>query len=383
MDNEKWYARSKEEVIDFWRTDFADGLSSNEVKSRLGRFGYNEIAEEEATPWWRNFIAQFQDFMVAVLFGATLIAAILGEYVDAIAILAIIFLNAILGFVQEQRAEQSLAALKKISAPTARVIRNGMVQQIAAKELVPGDILLLEAGDKLSADGRLIETYNFEVEEAALTGESLPVRKIADKEFSEDSVLGDRKNMVYAGTSVSRGRAKAVVCSSGMATEVGRIAGLIQSSKKEETPLERRLEHLGRRLVLGCALVCIAVVVIGVLKGESLFLMAMTGISLAVAAIPEGLPAIVTVALALGVQRMIRKKAIVRKLPAVETLGCTTVICSDKTGTLTQNVMTVRQIYADGNVMEVTGTGYDIKGAFVLKGEETFKEKKCQPVAFF
>lgn len=366
MNRGKWYTRTSEEVVQFWQSSFTDGLSSAEAKLRLEKFGSNELAEKEKTAWWKRFLAQFQDFMVLVLLGATLISAFLGEYADAITILIIVLMNAVLGFIQEYRAEQSLAALKKLASLTARVVRNSMVQQIPARELVPGDILVLEAGDKLSADARLINVHNMEVEEAALTGESISVRKVANREFSEDAPLGDRKNMVFSGTNVVKGRGKAVVCATGMATEVGQIADMIQATAEETTPLERRLDHLGKWLVWGCLAICLVVVITGVIKGESLFLMCMAGISLAVAAIPEGLPAIVTVALALGVQRMIKQQAIIRKLPAVETLGCTTVICSDKTGTLTQNAMTVRQIFAAGKHYEVTGTGYDIKGDILL-----------------
>ncbi|SDF39991.1 calcium-transporting P-type ATPase, PMR1-type [Sporolituus thermophilus] len=375
MNSDKWYARTADEALAFWQTDPYDGLSSSEVKARLNKFGFNQMAEKPAEPWWKCFLAQFQDFMVLVLLAATLISAFLGEYSDAVTILAIVIINAILGFVQEYRAEQSMQALKQLAAPSARVIRNGMVQQVVARELVPGDILVLEAGDKIAADGRLIDDYNLQVEEAALTGESLPVRKIANRQFGENVPLGDRKNMIYAGTSVTRGRGKAVVCATGMRTEMGHIAGLIQASEEENTPLERRLENLGRWLVWGCLAICFVVMVTGIFKGEPLFFMLMSGISLAVAAIPEGLPAIVTVSLALGVQRMIKRNAIVRKLPAVETLGCTTVICSDKTGTLTQNAMTVRRIYTGGKLFDVSGTGYDIKGEFFLNGQE-FDPKK-------
>lgn len=360
----KWHTRSFEEALTFWKTDEENGLSSTEVKTRLYKFGYNEVKEKESAPWWKRFLAQFQDFMVVVLLAATLISAFLGEYVDAITILSIVVINAILGFIQEYRAEQSIQALKKLAAPTAHVIRNGNLQQVPTREIVPGDILALEAGDRLAADGRLFDSQNLEIDEATLTGESLPVRKIANRKFNENAPLGDRKNMVYAGTNVTRGRGKAVVCATGMATEVGHIAGMIQSDDNEPTPLEKRLEHLGRWLVWGCLATCLIVVATGVAKGESLFLMCMSGISLAVAAIPEGLPAIVTVALALGVQKMIKRNAIVRKLPAVETLGCTTVICSDKTGTLTQNEMTVRKIFTGNTAYNITGTGYDIKGEF-------------------
>ena len=378
MKSETWYTRQGQEVITYWHTDQYEGLASSEVKNRLKKFGYNEMVEKQRPAWWKRLIAQFQDFMVLVLLAATLISAFLGEYADAVTILIIVIFNAILGFVQEYRAEKSMDALKKMAAPTAHVIRNGILQQIVARELVPGDILVLESGDKIAADARLIDVQSMEVEEAALTGESLPVRKLANKQYDENSSLGDRKNMVYASTSIVKGRGKAVVCATGMVTEVGRIADMIQESTHESTPLEKRLESLGRWLVWGCLVICLIVVITGVAKGEPLFLMCMAGISLAVAAIPEGLPAIVTVALALGVQRMIKCNAIIRKLPAVETLGCTTVICSDKTGTLTQNAMTVQKIFTNSSLYEVTGTGYDIKGNFFLNKQEIEPRKdKC------
>ena len=370
VNKEAWYARSASEVVEHWQTDTTEGLDNEETAKRLEEFGYNEMSAKPGMPWWKMLLAQFQDFMVLMLLGATLISAVLGDYVDAVTILAIVVMNALLGFVQEYRAERSMEALKKLTDPMTRVIRHGTVQQIRARELVPGDIMVLEAGDKLSADGRLIDAMNLEVEEAALTGESLPVQKTADRKFQEDIPLGDRKNMIYAATSVTRGRGTAVVCATGMATEVGRIAVMIQDSHEEETPLQRRLERLGKLLVWGCMAICLIVVITGLLKGEPILLMLMTGISLAVAAIPEGLPAIVTVCLALGVQRMIKRNAIVRKLPAVETLGCTTVICSDKTGTLTQNAMTVRSVYAGGRSYEVTGGGCEIKGGFLLNKQE-------------
>jgi Ca2+-transporting ATPase len=375
---EMWHARSADDALTYWRTDRSEGLTNAEAAERLKLFGYNEVAEKERPAWWRRFLAQFQDFMVLVLMAATLISGLLGEYADAVTILAIVLLNAVLGFIQEHRAEQSMSALKKLTAPTARVVRHGAVQHVPARELVPGDILLLEPGDVVAADGRLAETANLEAEESALTGESLPVRKLADRVYDEDVTVGDRKNMVYAGTVVTRGRGAAIVCGTGMNTEVGHIARLIQAATEDETPLQRRLDNLGRWLVWGCLGVCLVVVATGVARGEPLLLMCLTGISLAVAAIPEGLPAIVTVALALGVQRMIRRNAIVRKLPAVETLGCTTVICSDKTGTLTQNAMTVRRVYCGGKTYEVSGVGFEIKGEFLLdKQEFDAKKDKC------
>ena len=377
---EKWHSFRTEEALSFWRTNELDGLGSAEIRERLEQFGPNEIIKREKVVWWHRLIAQFQDFMVLVLLAATLISAILGEYADAAAIMAIVLINAILGFIQEYRAEQSMEALaaSKLAAPNARVTRNGNIQQIPARELVPGDILHLEQGDIIPADARLFDAQNLEVEEAALTGESIPVRKIADRVYPENITLGDRKNMTYSGTIVTRGRGSAVVCATGMRTEVGCIAGMIQSTEPEETPLQKRLHHLGKWLVWGCLFICLLVVITGIIKGEPLLLMCMAGISLAVAAIPEGLPAIVTVSLALGVQRMIKQNAIVRKLPAVETLGCTTVICSDKTGTLTQNAMTVRQIFTAGKMYDISGAGYEIKGQFYLNKQEfDVKKDKC------
>lgn len=369
MEKEKWYLRSADDVIDYWKSHREEGLTTREVHNRLARHGYNEIMARRNKSRWQIFISQFQDFMVLVLLGATLISALLGEYADSVTILVIVIINAVLGYIQECRAEQSIEALQKMAAPVATVIRNSMSQHVPARSLVPGDILVLETGQKIAADARLVECQFLEVEEAALTGESIPVRKKNSPLSLANSSLGDRINMVFSGTTVTRGRGKAVICATGMATEVGQIAGMIESIDTAETPLEKRLEQLGKKLVWGCLVVCFLVVVTGVLKGESLFLMCMAGISLAVAAIPEGLPAIVTVALALGVQRMIRRNAIVRKLPAVETLGCVTVICSDKTGTLTQNVMTAKKFYACDNEYEIAGLGYDLEGDFLRNNQ--------------
>jgi Ca2+-transporting ATPase len=375
VEKRNWHAMPLRDVLESLKTDVNEGLSTAEVARRLDVYGYNELAEKQETPWWKQLIAQFQDFMVLVLLCATLISAFLGEYVDAITILAIVLINAILGFIQENRAERSIKALKKLTAPNASVIRNATLQHVPARELVPGDILVHEAGDKLAADARLVSVNNLEIEEAALTGESLPVRKICDRHFAEDTALGDRKNMVYAGTIITRGRGQSVVCDTGPHSEVGRIADMIQDVGDEDTPLQRRLEHLGKLLVWGCLVICAVVVAIGIFKGEPIFLMCMAGISLAVAAIPEGLPAIVTVCLTLGVQRMIKENAIIRRLPAVETLGCVTVICSDKTGTLTQNAMTVRKLYTAGTTYEITGSGYDISGDF-LRNKQEFEPRK-------
>jgi len=359
-----WYALNEEEVIERLVTDSKKGLNDREVKERLEHFGPNELVYAPKKPAWHLFIHQFADFMVLILLVATFISGILGEYADAITIMIIVVANAILGFVQEYRAERSIEALKQMIAPEARVIRNGQERKVPAAELVPGDLVILEEGDRVPADLRLLQTANLEIEESSLTGESVPVRKSEKTIDSEKVALGDARNIAYLGTSVTRGRGRGVVIRTGMATEMGHICGMIQEAGQEETPLQRRLEQLGKGLVAFCLTICVVVMIMGIARGQEAYEMFMAGVSLAVAAIPEGLPAIVTVCLAIGVQRMIRRNAIVRKLPAVETLGCATVICSDKTGTLTQNQMTVREVVIGDEQYKVTGEGYDPKGTF-------------------
>ncbi|MCL6549150.1 MAG: HAD-IC family P-type ATPase, partial [Alicyclobacillus sp.] len=342
------------------------GLTEEQVAERRKRYGPNQLVEGRKVSLLTVFFNQFRDFMIVVLIVATLISGLLGEYTDAITIIAIIILNGVLGFVQEVRAERSLAALKELTAPVARVRRAGAVVHVPARDLVPGDIVLLEGGDRVPADGRILQASGLDVEESALTGESVPVTKQANAYVDPVSNLGDRLNMVYMGTMVTRGKAEVVVTETGMNTEMGKIAGLMQESEDTMTPLQRRLDQLGKVLVWIALGITVLVVVTGVLHGQPLYQMFLAGVSLAVAAIPEGLPAIVTIALALGVQRMIKRNAIVRKLPSVETLGCATVICSDKTGTLTQNRMTVQRVWADGEWFRVSGSGYDPVGEFVL-----------------
>jgi Ca2+-transporting ATPase len=349
------------------------GLSVKEVRHRLQEVGRNVLAAKKGVHPVFLFLGQFKDFMVLVLLAATVVSGLLGEIADSITILSILIINAILGFIQESRAERSMESLRSLTAPEARVMREGIEQRIPAAEVVPGDIVLLEAGDRIPADIRWIQAVNIEVEESALTGESHPVSKSIMALQDELTPMADRHNMGYMGTSVVNGRGAGVVVATGMDTEMGVIAGMLQSVEDEETPLQKRLAELGKWLVLISLLVCVIVVVTGILRGEGFYKMFFTGVSLAVAAIPEGLPAIVTVALAVGVQRMVKRQAIIRKLPAVETLGCATVICSDKTGTLTQNEMTVRQIYSDGRKITVSGQGYDPKGDFY--GADFAKEK--------
>lgn len=343
-----WHTLKADEVVIQCRSDAQRGLAMGEADRRLEEVGYNALAEAQTISAWTIFFAQFKDFMVLVLLAATAISFLLGEVGDAITIVAIVIMNAILGFVQEFRAEKSVETLKAMTAPSAKVIRQGRLVEIPAKELVPGDLIDLEPGDLIPADARLIEVRGMECEEAALTGESSAVKKQSQELGDPELPLGDRRNMVYMGTTVSRGRGRAIVVDTGMQTEMGTIAHLIREAVEDQTPLQRRLEQLGKVLVILSLLIVTVVVITGLFRGEPLYQMFLTGVSLAVAAIPEGLPAIVTIALALGVQRMIRAHAIVRRLPAVETLGCTTVVCSDKTGTLTRNRMMVTDMYVVG-----------------------------------
>ncbi|HZG72883.1 MAG TPA: calcium-translocating P-type ATPase, SERCA-type, partial [Chondromyces sp.] len=307
-----------------------------------------------------------------VLLAATLISGLMGEYVDAIAIIAIVIVNGVLGFFQERKAEKSLEALKEMSAPQVSVLRGEEWVKLPSKELVPGDIIKFESGDRIGADVRLLEAVNLEIEESALTGESLPVAKSTSLIKGEHVSLGDLQNMAFMGTMVTRGKGTGVVTATGMKTAMGQIADMLQNAETMETPLQRRLEQLGKILIVAALFLTVLVVGIGVLQGHDLYTMFLAGVSLAVAAIPEGLPAIVTVALSLGVQRMIKRKAIVRKLPAVETLGCASVICSDKTGTMTQNKMTVTHLWSGGQTWKVSGTGYEPQGDFYY-GEHKVK----------
>lgn len=340
------------------------GLEEAEVNKRQHLKGYNELQEGEKQSAILLFFAQFKDFMVIVLLAATLISGILGEYIDAIAIIAIILVNGFLGFFQERKAEKSLEALKQMAAPQVQVLRNSEWKRVPSREVVVGDILKFTSGDRIGADLRIIESASLEIEESALTGESVPVTKLSEAIQYEVESIGDEANYAFMGTMVTRGSGTGVVIATGMETAMGKIADLLQSAETQITPLQRRLEQLGKILIFTALLLTFVVVVTGILQGNDLYTMFLSGVSLAVAAIPEGLPAIVTVALSLGVQRMIRKNAIVRKLPAVETLGCASVICSDKTGTMTQNKMTVTHLWSGGKTWNVSGTGYQPDGDF-------------------
>ncbi len=348
-----WYRKEANEVLSLLNSDAEAGLGLAEAQRRLAEHGPNELVERGLKSPWRILWEQFTELMVVILIVAAVISGALGDWKDTIAILAIVVLNAVLGFSQEFRAERAMAALKKLAVPTVKVRRDGHVVEISARELVPGDVVLLEAGDLVPADGRLLEAVNLRVEEAALTGESEPVEKHAQALDKPDLPIGDRVNMVYMGTVVTYGRGAAVITATGMDTELGRIADLIQTVEREPTPLQRRLEQLGKGLAVVALVIVGIVFVLGLLRGEDWQLMLLTAISMAVAAVPEGLPAVVTIALALGAQRMLKRQALIRKLPAVETLGSVTVICSDKTGTLTENRMTVTVLDVLGETQQV------------------------------
>ena len=365
-----WHQLDPEAVREILQSS-ATGLTSGQVRERLERFGPNELIEKERKPLWRMFLDQFKDFMILVLIAAAVVAGIIGEPLDTITIAVIVLLNAVLGFVQEYRAEQAMAALKKMAAPSAAVLRDGPPQSIPARELVPGDLVTLEAGNVVPADVRLTEAVQFRTQEAALTGESAPVEKDIAPLAEADPPIGDRRNMAYKGTLVTSGRARGLVTETGMRTELGRIATLLQDQKEGRTPLQKRLASFGRKLAYSVLAICVIVFMAGLLRGEPPLLMLLTAISLAVAAIPEALPAVVTISLALGAKKLVKQQALIRKLPAVETLGSVTYICSDKTGTLTLNRMTVEEIYADGRRLhpeELPASGKEQSGDGPLSG---------------
>lgn len=350
--------------------DLSGGLSAGEATARLEKYGPNQLKEKKPVSPFSILVEQFQNFIIWILIGAAFVSGFLKEWVDAFAIIAIVILNAVLGFIQEYRAEKSLAALKKMSSPASKVIRGGHRDIIPSLKLVPGDLIELEAGDNIPADSRLVWlTSNFSVQEASLTGESTPVLKTILALEEKEVPLADRANMIYMGTSVASGKSRALVAETGMKTELGKIAGMIQDIGRETTPLQKKLEKFGKWIVYLCFALVGLVFLLESLRGGKLIDIFLTAVSLAVAAIPEGLPAVVTIALALGVHKMVKRHALIRKLPSVETLGCATVICSDKTGTLTKNEMTVQEIFAGGEHFKITGIGYEPKGEFYLDGK--------------
>ncbi len=372
-----WYKQGKAEVVKSLGTSISKGLTDREVQRRLIKYGTNELKEKAKESFLTKLLRQFSDFLVLILIAAALISIFIGEGRDSIVILSIVAINAFLGIYQEGKAEKALEALQKMTSPTTKVIREGHLDVISTSNLVPGDLLVLEAGDIVPADIRLVESSNLKIDEASISGESLPVEKYSNKVFDDFTSLGDRQNMGYMGTVVTYGRAKGVVVETGHNTEIGKIATQIQSYDDELTPLQKRLNDLGKYLGIITIIVCILVFAVGILQGREIMDMFMVAISLAVAAIPEGLPAIVTIVLALGMNKMVKRHAIVKKLLAVETLGSITTICSDKTGTLTQNEMTVVKVFTGNTIYSVSGVGYDPKGEFKKDGR-LIDENKVQ-----
>jgi Ca2+-transporting ATPase len=398
--DQTWHSLNLSDAAAVQGTDLQQGLAQAEVSRRQAQFGPNELQEAPRRGFWSMLLDQFNQFLVMILIAAAVVSALIAwaeynhsgnttEFVDAAAIMSIVILNAILGVVQEGRAEEALAALKKMASPNARVLRGGHLITVPSRDLVPGDVVILETGNYVPADVRLVESVNLRIEEASLTGESVPVGKDARDVLAAEAVLGDRHNMAFMSTVVTYGRGQGLVVGTGMQTEIGKIAEMLQSYEEEPTPLQVKLDQLGRTLGIATLVICALVGIIGVVRDTQLGVlfgqgmgayfgleetvpkrveMFMVAVSLAIAAVPEGLPAVVTISLALGMQEMIRRHALIRKLPAVETLGSATAICSDKTGTLTQNEMTAVQMYVDRSLLTITGEGYRPQGGFLDGG---------------
>ncbi len=385
MNTNEFHCIKIDQVESSLKTNIDSGLSAEEVKNRLNEYGYNELAERPRPGFFKMLLSQFNNFLIIILIIAAIVSLLLGEVVDAVAIIVIVVLNAVVGVIQESKSEQALAALKKMSAPNAQVIRDGHQIAVPSRELVPGDIVLIEAGNYIPADLRLVEAYNLKVEEASLTGESVPIDKDAAAVLDKDIPLGDKINSSFMSTVATYGRGKGIVTATGMKTQIGMIAEMIQSYEDEETPLQKKLDQMAKILGIACLSICAFIFIYGLIKDthfgtifsdglltylsnekKDIINLFMTAVSLAIAAVPEGLPAVVTVCLALGMQRMIKRHALIRKLPAVETLGSTTVICSDKTGTLTQNKMTITELWANNKRIKVTGEGYNLNGKFIV-----------------
>ncbi|HAU0830159.1 TPA: cation-translocating P-type ATPase [Legionella pneumophila] len=366
---ERWHERTPEEVASFFKSNFVLGLTESEAKKRLKEFGPNLLSQYKKTPSFIILLQQFESVVIWVLLGAVVVSFLLDEKVDAIAILAIVILNATIGFVLEYRADRAMLALQQLAAPQAAVLRDGYAKMIAASDIVPGDIIFFESGDLIAADARLFELSALKVNEAALTGESVPIAKNLDI-CIKDTPLADRKNMVFMGTSIEHGTGKALVVATGMQTEMGYIAKMLGEISRDETPLQKKLNQVGSRLLWFCFLIVIAIFGLGLLRNIPIFSLFMSSVSLAVAAIPEGLPTVVTIALALGVQRMARRAVLIRRLSAVEILGCLQVICTDKTGTLTVGQMTARRLVTADNIYSILGEGYSLTGGFSFQGQE-------------
>jgi Ca2+-transporting ATPase len=365
---ENWWHLDVETAVRKLGTDLSVGLSSTEAMARLEKYGPNELQGGQGVSPWAILLEQFKNVLIIILLIATLLSAFLGHGVEALAITVIVLFAVLLGFVQEYRAGRAIEALRRMAAPTATVLRDGREVAVPARDLTPGDVIILKAGDKIPADARLVEAINLQVEEAALTGESVPVEKSTLAVTDPESALGERKSMVYSGTAATYGRGRAVVVTTGMDTEFGQIARMLDTVETGRTPLQENLDKVGRVLAIAAFAVVAVIVFLGLLRGQPFIEMVVFGIALAVAVVPEALPAVVTISLAIGVQRMVRRHALVRRLPAVETLGSTSVICSDKTGTLTKDEMTARRIFVGGQTIDVSGAGYEPRGQFTCAG---------------
>jgi P-type Ca2+ transporter type 2C len=367
MKTKPWHTLTVHETFHQFKSQ-THGLSSVEVAERLLKYGSNELQAAHRVSPWEILLDQFKNVLILILLGATAISLFLGHGIESVVIAIIVLFAVLLGFVQEYRAERAIEALRRMAAPTATVLRDGREVKIPSKDLVPGDVIILHTGDRVPADARLLETINLQVEEAALTGESVPVEKHVHALESEDLPVGDRKNMAYAGTAVTYGRGRALVVATGMQTEFGKIAQLLQTIETGKTPLQHNLDKVGTVLARAAFVVVALIVVLGLLRGQPFIEMLIFGIALAVAVVPEALPAVVTISLAIGVQKMVKRNALIRRLPAVETLGSTSVICSDKTGTLTKDEMTVLKIFAGEKLFTVSGVGYAPEGVFSTNG---------------
>jgi len=372
-----YYAQSIQDILKNLNTDGEKGLNSSEAKTRLEKYGYNELKKAKKLTPFKIFISQFKNALLLLLIFAGILSLILGEKIESIAIFGILLLNAVLGFIQEYRAEKAMEALEKLSTPYARVVRDEKEQKIPAKELVPGDIVLLEAGDIIPADSRLIEVSSLQVDEASLTGESVPSKKVIE-ELKEGTTVSDQENMVFMGTASTYGKGRCVVTSTGMKTEFGKIAHSLQTTKEVQTPLQKKFAKLAKQIGIIAVILIITVLISGTIQGTLSFgQMVLFALALTVSTIPNSLPIIVTVSLSMGSKRLVKKNMLIKKLPAAESLGAATVICSDKTGTITKNQMTITKIYTNKNVIKITGTGYKPEGNFYI-GNEQINPKKIE-----
>src|SRR5262245_5359697 len=368
MKTSEWHQLACTTVVQQLGSDVSSGLSSTEAAQRLVEYGTNELISADRISPWMIFLGQFRNVLIAILLVAILLSIFLGHGAEAIAIALIVFFAVLLGFAQEYRSERALEALRQMTAPTATALRDGQEVVLPARDIVPGDVILLRSGDKVSADARLVEAVNLQIEEAALTGESLPVEKQTETMSGGEWPVAERKNMAYAGTAVTYGRGQGVVVATGMATEFGKTAAMLETVASTKTPLQDNLDKVGNALAQASLFIVAVIVGVGLYRGQPFVEMIIFGIALAVAAVPEALPAVVTISLALGVQRMAKRNALVRRLLAVETLGSTSVICSDKTGTLTKDEMTARQVYVAQKLFEVSGAGFEPRGEFMRAG---------------